>query len=163
MSFPITIVRKSLRYRMGNKDYHGVLLTNADKKAVLIFRWGKAGQWGQMKVEAFDNAEAAEREFESKLRAKEAKGYDNELLNRVDTADNVAELQSVLGASYWSNIGKKNLDHICEGAPTAGVKDEPPEPAEWEKVGDRYVPKDRKPKEPTVEELAAADPEWGTW
>lgn len=167
--FPFKIRKVSLRHRGGTKEYHFVSIRSADPSkgpSLAIFRWGKAGSWGQL---SFDrgNVFGVEDACEKKLREKEGRGYSVSKDATVEVND-LAALKTSLGVGYWGSLGE-HIDYLLPGAADAekrGVRT--PDPPRFDENGNP-TGLARKPKlieeppeaEPTVEDRVAQNPNWG--
>lgn len=172
MSIDILIQRSHLNYTGAgsNKDYRTVLIqNNKTNRAIIIFRWGKAGAWGQMKVERFDRVSEAVAAVRTKISEKQNKGYRHvgigTTVNNLDSED---QFKHVLGPQYWAQIGADNLKFICPEVDATGSRERPN--PDWELGADgkwhakppptRMVPDPVEP-EPTAEEQVQRNPMWG--
>lgn len=159
----IFIRKVSMRHRSGTKEYHLLLVKNsANGRGILVNRWGKAGAWGQMKTEKNTEANSAN-SFTSKVNEKEARGY-NIYADKIEEAANVEEAKSIIGMTYWPQLGAANLEHVFPGVDTYGVREA--KPAAWKETQDGKWERDDKPehsmpsKEDEVAE-AKTNPNWG--
>lgn len=168
--YPIALRKKSMLHRQGSKEYHQVLITNGEGRAVLIQRWGKKGAEGQMSVEAFDGTERAVEKFDAKDRDKRRNGYEHDpARDTISECVDEAEFRRKLGPVYLHKLGPKNLEHIAPGADASNVKDPDP-PTEFDSNG-RVVRKGYQPKhtftdfveppKPTVEDHVRENENWG--
>lgn len=171
-TYPIALRKKSMIHRQGTKEYHQVLITNGDGKALLIQRWGKRNTEGQMQVVAYNTTGAAVSEFDKKDRQKRSNGYEHDSSRDtiVECADEF-EFRKKLGHIYLHKLGPKNLEHIAPGADTSNVVDaeEPPvfDP-NGRVVRKGYEPRHKftdfvEPPKPTVESQVAENENWGLW
>ncbi len=168
--FPMTIMKRSGRAQSssGGKDYHLVLIENADLKAIFIQRWGKARQWGNgWKLEEHPNANAARSAWTAKVKQKFNGEYTEEITSKTKIVNDLAELRKELGLQYVAKIGKA-LQFLIPGLDVSDLK-EPEIDTEWIEQKDGTVRKrerDRKlvelPPEP-VEDRAQSNTQWGIW
>lgn len=170
--YPIALRKKSMLHRQGTKEYHQVLITNGEGKAVLIQRWGKRNTEGQMSVEAFHGTERAVEKFDHKDRDKRRNGYEHDpSRDTIVECKDETEFRKKLGHIYLHKLGPANLEHIAPGADTSNVKDPEP-PPEFDRNGrvvrKGYEPKHKfdgfvEPPKPTVEQQVAENENWGLW
>lgn len=125
MIYPITIKRQSGRADSvsGGKDYHLVLITLADGRAMLITRFGKKDTWGTgFNVSTFDRISPALIAYDSKYRAKIGRNYDDILIDTQVSCADSHEFRKALGEQYWAKIGKEKLEWISPNLDTTGVR-----------------------------------------
>ena len=166
--YPITVKKQSGRADSvsGGKDYHLVLITLADKRALFITRFGKKGTWGSgFQVERYDTKFDAESAYTAKHRAKLCKAYDELIIDTKQVCADWAEFRKALGEQYWNKIGAGNLEWILPGADTKGVREE--KTKEWVvNEGGKYRLKE-EPKRlvpevvETVEDRVKETSNWG--
>jgi predicted DNA-binding WGR domain protein len=170
--YPIALRKKSMLHRQGTKEYHQVLITNGEGKAVLIQRWGKRNTEGQMSVQTYDDAYQAVGMFDAKDRDKKRNGYEHDpARDTIVECKDEAEFRKKLGHIYLHKLGVANLEHIAPGADTSNVKDPEPPPqfdANGKVVRKGYQPKHTftdfvEPAKPTVAEEVAQNENWGMW
>jgi predicted DNA-binding WGR domain protein len=169
--YPIALRKKSMLHRQGTKEYHQVLITNGEGRALLIQRWGRKNAEGTMDFDTFSDSGTAVRAFDQKDREKRARGYDHDPARDtiVECADE-AEFRRKLGRMYLFKAGAANLDFISPGIDTTGVEEADPYPFETTRDG-RVVRKGFQPKhtftdfvepaQPSVEEQVAENELWG--
>ena len=189
-TFPIVVRKKSMLHRQGTKEYHQVLVTNADDKALVIHRWGKARTEGQMKAIQFETGRGGFALFDEKDREKDAEPREfvfiNYFFSRLTFTNQVGDPSGLKGVSlgpignpvgpmgrlYMTMACGGNLNHVCPELDTAGVKE--PEVAEYEEIANGgfvrkgYQPKQRfdgfiEPPKPTIADKIAQDADWGSW
>lgn len=175
--FPMTIVKKSGRApsagRAGSgKDYHLILITTADGRALYINRWAKKGQWGTgWLCDYYQVAADARDEFRRKHREKIEREYREILVEKEIKVLDEASLRKELGHQYVAAIGKERWAQLLPGADTSGMKDGQVD-AEFElDAKGKWVRKERarklvaevpEPPQP-IEDRIATNPNWGTW
>lgn len=165
-SYPMIVVKRSGRAnsRSGGKDYHLVLITTADNKAIYIERYGRARQWGHgWKCRPYEDGGAAAEEFAKKARQKFDGEYTEEIVNRADKVGTAAELQTAIGPQYIAQIGRAML-HLDPDFDVSRLKDTQPD-TEFDSDG-RVKPRARKVLETppeSVEDRATTTPMWGIW
>lgn len=159
----IAVRKVSMSHRSGTKEYHLLLIVNADEgTGILVSRWGKAGTWGQMKSEK-GSASDCLRAFNAKQYEKESRGYRSSF-DKSEQFVSADDAKPFIGMTYWPQIGAANLQHVFPGVDTSGVREA--KPAVWkEKEGGGWE-RDEKPehsmpsKEDEIAE-AKANPNWG--
>lgn len=126
MVYPINVRSISLDHQGGTKSYHLYLIQNADGKAVVINRWGKTGQLGELKAETYDNVPNAERAFEKKESEKSRKGYRHVGVPKNASAANPGELARQIGIPIFNKMGAKAVNHLDPGYDTSKMRDAEP-------------------------------------
>lgn len=170
--YPIALRKKSMLHRQGTKEYHQVLITNGEGRALLINRWGKKNTEGQMKVDVFQDVGQAIEMFDAKDRDKKRNGYDHDpARDAIVQAEDEAEFRKKLGVLYLAKLGADNLEHIAPGADTTGVRAPDPLPEfdrEGKIVRKGYQPRNKftdfiEPAGPSVADEVAHNENWGSW
>jgi hypothetical protein len=121
--FPITIEKRSGRApsSSGGKDYHLILITTNDHRAMTIARWAKKDQWGHgWDCKTYHDPRDARRFFEEKSRAKFTGEYHRPLINGTTEARDSEELRRIVGDQYWQKIPSSDLTFLLKqeiGAP----------------------------------------------
>jgi hypothetical protein len=172
--FPMTIVKKSGRAdsRSGGKDFHLILITTADGRALYINRWGKKGQWGNgWSCSHYDDADEARTAFNKKFRDKLQGEYTSHFVDKTKDVFDEVQLRKELGLQTVAAIGGPKWAQLIPGADTSGMKDGQQE-LEWIEGPDgKMRPKERprklvedvpEPPEP-IEDRVATNPNWGIW
>lgn len=166
--YPITVKKKSGRADSvsGGKDYHLVLITLADGRALFVTRFGKKSTWGSgLHVERYDNTAAAESAYRAKHREKLSKAYDEIIIDTKVVCADWSEFRRALGEQYWNKIGASNLEWILPGADTKGVREERQKEFVEDKDGKMRVKEEPKRLIPDViesaEERVKHTPVWG--
>ncbi|TXN07935.1 WGR domain-containing protein [Methylobacterium sp. WL103] len=167
-AYPIVIRKITMKHRTHEKDYHQVLIVTDDERCLVVNRWGKRGQKGQMEFHRFSNPKLAVEALNAKRSTKERGGYVYD--QRADLskdADDEDAFRKALGLIYWTGM-KSELEWLVPGIDTAGAKD--PDLPTWEEGADgKMVHKGYQPKhkfveaEPTVEQKVAENENWGAW
>ena len=164
--YPITVRKVTLGHRQGTKEYHLALIETDDGRAVLINRWGKVGQWGQMAIEA-GTADECGRALQQKRNEKEGRGYGYDpTKDKTAKSLDLPSFKKVLGDGYFYKLGA-HMKHLDPDADATGVRE--PVESEYEDEAGRLVHKGYQPKhtpkivEPTPAEINAGNPDWGTW
>jgi predicted DNA-binding WGR domain protein len=161
--YPIKVRKQSARAGSvsGGKEYHLALITLADGRCLLIKRFGKAGRWGVMQVERYEDQTSALSAYAKKMRDKFQGEYTDHYLDKSwDDLDTMPKLRAVLGEGYWNKMGAGNIEWMLPGTDTTGVHDESIETDQYRKV----IPKKPltvKPVLPTAEERVIENPLWG--
>lgn len=168
------VTRRSLRHRSGSKEYHLLLITNAETKHSLIaLRWGKTGAWGQMQVISGSSYDMI-KVLNSKTHEKEKGGY-NQIVNNVSNAETVDEVKKLATVAYWAKLGGDNIRKVMPEADITGIQEQTP--AEFTENGDGTYSKKHTVKEhpafveteetraqreqEKAKEKQKADPLWG--
>ncbi len=166
--FPITIDKLSLRHRGGTKDYHLVQILNANGRGLLIKRWGKAGQWGQVQIEAYSSAYDLDKAFTKMRSTKESRGYTMEVGHWSGEAADNAEFLKALGPQYAAIPGAQ-FDHVLGDDDEINqiLGDDAPDTADMVKVGLEREAKKRAEREAAKTKAAQeeaelkSNPQWG--
>lgn len=139
MSYPIKVTQQSYDHRGGTKSYHFTLIEAADGKSVVIFRYGKKGQFGQVLTETYETAKAAWKAYEKKEGEKIKGGYQPVSHQVTKTATDPTQIVGTVGMALFNKIGAKAVNHIDAGFDTSKMRQEA-DPAtldeEGRKVGD---------------------------
>lgn len=167
-AYPIVVRKITMKHRTHEKDYHQVLIVTQDKRCIVINRWGKRGQKGQLEQTRYPEPKSAVAAFDGKRRTKNKDGYVYEpSVDKSVECNDEAEFRKVLGLLYWGEM-KSNLEWLVPGIDTTGSKD--PDLPQWEEGADgKLVHKGYQPKhpykepEPTVEDKVAENENWGAW
>lgn len=162
-----TVTRDTLQHVQGTKEYHLLMIQNKlTNFSLVVLRWGKTNQWGQMTVENGESSAMA-KVFEKKRREKEGRDYSVIRDSRAECAG-WEEIRNKIGVQYWNALGSANIEAVMPGALTAGVRDPVAHEFEEGKNGKWKVkPPEPKPmapvKEETFEERQARDPLYGVF
>lgn len=167
--FPMKITKTSARHRGRTKDYHLVLITTSDGRSMVVIRFGKKDQWGQMKVHLFNSIADGESFFSNKRDEKMGGEYTLPItpisVVEVPALDN---LQKYLSA-YWPKLGATNIEWLVPGADTKGVRD-PDGPSTWARQPDGSLADEYKPRlvpddevEVDMASQVARDENWGSF
>lgn len=124
--YPINRVMVSLDHKGGTKSYHLMLLSAASGASVVIFRWGKTGQFGEMQVHCFKTLSEAEKEFEKKLRSKQSGGYFVTSDIKEKSALNDQQLRQIVGLPIFAKMGAAAIKHLDPGFDTSGMREADP-------------------------------------
>jgi predicted DNA-binding WGR domain protein len=171
--FPMTVKKESGRAASssGGKDYHLLMISSSDGRAIVVNRWGRKGQWGTgWSCKYYDDASEARSDYKEKYKQKLGRDYSEHFLNRNDTAQDLDELKKHLGRQYVATIGK-TLGELVTGMDTTGLRETEPESefaedanGNWRKVDkQRRTLEPAKPEEPKVVDLVKQNSNWGTW
>jgi len=120
MTYPVNITRVSLNHRGGTKSYHVYLVETAGGQAVFISRWGKTGQFGDLKVEIGTPKKMASA-YDSKLRQKRNGGYEAAAPQRVDAAGDWSGVVSILTPALVAKMGKEAIEAIDPAIDTSSI------------------------------------------
>lgn len=123
--YPITVESVSLDHKGGTKSYHLKLVHSKSGNSLVIYRWGKTGEFGSVKVEKFVFAEEASKAFEKKMTEKMRKGYavNSKHDPAPKTADDFADLRKLVGSPVMSKLQADELKHIDPDADTKGMRE----------------------------------------
>jgi hypothetical protein len=165
--FPMTIVKQS--GRAVTKDYHLILITTADGRALYINRWAKKSQWGNgWFCEHYADAEEARTAYNKKHREKLQGEYSTHFIDSTKDVFDEAQLRKALGPQLINAIGGPKWAELLPGVDTSGMKDGQHE-AQWDEGAGRYSERARKlvaevpePPEP-IEDRVAENSNWGIW
>ncbi len=125
MSYPLDFASYSMEFSDGqrsNKFYHATLVVAANQSAIIVRRWGKIGQPGELKIDKFAIQKKAESEFEKLLQSKLGKGYTTKSSNikQVNTQD---ELRLAFGPAVWPRLPGSALQHIVADIDVSGRRE----------------------------------------
>jgi predicted DNA-binding WGR domain protein len=154
MSYPLDFAHYSLEYSDGNrsnKHYNVSLVVAPNGSAIIVRRWGKIGQLGDMKIEKFAIQKKAESEFDKLVQSKLGKGYETKNTN-IKQVNSEPELRMAFGPSVWPMIPGPALQHIVPSMNVTGRKEEL-NPPRFEENG-KFIP--TAPKVFSEEEIRAA-------
>jgi predicted DNA-binding WGR domain protein len=162
MSYPIKVTQQSYDHKGGTKSYHFTMIEAADGRCVVVFRYGKKGQFGQLITATFETAKAAWKHYEAKENEKQKGGYTPIGTQSTKVAGNPTELPTTVGIALFNKIGGKAVNHIDTGYDTSKMRQEVDVPTldeEGRKVGDTSRKADIKDllaqQKAAEEELAA--------
>jgi hypothetical protein len=168
--FPMTVLKQS--GRAVTKDYHLILITTADGRALYINRWGKKTQWGSgWKCEHYGDAGAATADYRKKYREKLGGEYTEHFIHSTKQVKDEAELRKALGHQLIQAIGGPKWAQLIPGADISGLKDGQEEVV-WEQQTDgTHRPREKRrklledaPEQPEpIEDRIATNPNWGIW
>jgi hypothetical protein len=168
--FPMTVLKQS--GRASTKDYHLILITTADGRALYINRWAKKSQWGSgWFCEHYADAEVARADFNKKYREKLKGEYTDHFINSTKDVHSEAELRKALGHQLIQAIGGPKWARLIPGADTSGLKDGQEEVVWVQQADGTHRPREKQrrlvedvpePPEP-IEERIATNPNWGIW
>jgi hypothetical protein len=165
--FPMTVIKKSARAQSvsGGKEYHLVLVLTSDSgKALYIERFGKAGKFGSLKVQATTQSHAQSL-FDKKYREKFEGEYRDHFRDDNLVINDETALKKALGTQYLAQMSPADLKFILPGINTAGAR--APEEVEFEQQKDgTFKKKDKKPiplpeEVLTPEQQIENNPMWG--
>jgi predicted DNA-binding WGR domain protein len=142
MSYPIKTRSISLDHRGGTKSYHLMIIEAANGNAVFISRWGKTGQFGEMKVEEYDSPAKAMKAWEKKEREKTRNGYGQAGPAREGRADTSDEFPKAVSLSIFNKMGASAVKHLDPGFDTAGMREA--DPAQYDEETGRKIDTARK-------------------
>lgn len=126
----ISIEHYHMEHKGGTKDYDLFRMGSGDKvggRNLVICRYGRVGNAGQMMVQRFDSALSAERFIEAKLKEKSRGGYG--IVAKDYTVNDQAEVVRILTRSTWMRVGAANLNWLDNSFDTAGLSDNASAPA----------------------------------
>lgn len=125
-AYPVSITSISMDHKGGTKSYHLYLIRSADgPNAVFVSRWGKTGQFGDLKVQ-ISPPDVADKAFDKKLSEKTSGGYAVKTHKDLH-ANSWDEVTRTLGAPLISKIGASAIAAIDNGIDTSAMKEaEPP-------------------------------------
>ena len=121
--YPIKSRSVSLDHRGGTKSYHLVLIEAANGHCVVVNRWGKTGQFGEMKIEQFDSPVKAQKAWDKKEREKTGKGYSQTGSTRERVANELVELPRVVDAMTFNKMGASNVKWLDPAFDTTGMRE----------------------------------------
>lgn len=119
-------LRTSLDHKGGTKAYHLILIKTPDGRGMLIRRFGKVGQFGDVMVEQFPTSAAAEKAFEKLYNEKTSgrKGYFQKTHEESD--EDFDGLQKILGRPLWAKLGPSDIKFLNDDADVSGVRERDP-------------------------------------
>lgn len=143
MSYPIKVTQQSYDHKGGTKSYHYTLIEAANGKSVVIFRFGKKGQFGQLNVHEFDTPKAAWKVYEKKEEEKQKGGYYPIGTQTVKVANSSSEIVPAVGMALFNKMGARAVNHIDPGFDTSKMRKEA-DPANLDEEGRRVGDTSRK-------------------
>ncbi len=111
-SYPMTFQTVEYHHKGGTKRYFTTVVTTPEGSSLVVYRWGPMNAWGQIKVERFSSAVAAQKASESKLREKRSGGYSQARLEVVQRALSEHEVEACFGKFLFAKIGSDNLKFL---------------------------------------------------
>lgn len=124
MSYPIKVTQQSFDHRGGTKSYHFTLIEAANGKSVVVFRYGKKGQFGQVITEIYETAKAAWKAYEKKEGEKIKNGYQPIGSQTTKVANNSSVFASTVGLALFNKMGGKAVNHLDIGFDTSKMRQE---------------------------------------
>lgn len=121
-AYPIHVSIIKLLHKGGTKEYTAYEIASKDT-GVAVFRFGKVGAFGQLKVETYTKSAGAEAAVRKKLKEKASGGYVESDIKEF-SANNEAELRSIIGRvmiTMITKIGKAALLHIDPDFNVTGI------------------------------------------
>lgn len=106
--------KATLDHKGGTKSYHITTLESEAGPAIVIYRWGKTGQFGQIKVERFSSGAAAEHAVMKKVGEKRSGGYIERPVSDSLLRDE-AGLKTFLTTPVLMAIGRDDILHVIPG------------------------------------------------
>lgn len=125
--YPIKVTAQSFNHSGGTKSYHLMLIRTVTGKCVIVRRWGRVGQFGQLKAEHYNTVSSAMEAFESLLDERRRKGYSTAGLSVKREAKTQNDLVSAITLPVFSKLGPKTINHLDPTYDTSRMH-EPDEP-----------------------------------
>lgn len=168
------VSRRTLLHAQGTKEYHLLsVVNNKTGRALVVFRWGKKGSWGQMQVQT-GTISAIRKLYQEKTHEKE-KGRYNQTNDTAIKAETDADVKRLVTPPYWAKLGSDNIKYVMPDADVTGIEE--PQVVEFdEELDGKFKVKHRIKEHPDfVEDEAVkaqrqleeaknrqkADPLWG--
>ena len=124
--YPIEIETTHYVHRGGAKFYNITVIHNMQDDAVVVFRWGRVSQFGDVKVQIFKSLEEAERAATKKENEKIGRGYVQDGPMQKRTAEHRLELSRTIGLALFNKMGKTAVNHLDPGFDTSKMRDVDP-------------------------------------
>jgi predicted DNA-binding WGR domain protein len=118
-AYPIHVSIIKLLHKGGTKEYTAYEISSK-YTGVAVFRFGKVGAFGQLKVETYTKPAGSEAAVIKKLKEKASGGYVESDIKEF-SANNEAELRSIIGRVMITKIGKAALLHVDPDFNVAGI------------------------------------------
>lgn len=133
-AYPIEVFTETLDHKGGTKSYHFLVLQASTGQALVVFRFGKTGAFGQFMVEQHPNITSASKAHQKKRKEKISGGYqpkvaDSKMLHSAE------ELRKFLGVAYLPQFGPENLKFLDPDFDVKGVKS--PKVDGWDENGNK--------------------------
>jgi len=124
-TYPITVLSQHFNHQGGTKSYHVSLISTNDGRYVVVNRWGRTGELGQLKAEIHQTKSQAETAFNTKVKEKTRGGYrfNNEL---VKDAANAQELVKIIGLGVFNKMGAAAISHLDPAIDTSRMRQADP-------------------------------------
>lgn len=120
--YPVNSRSISTDHQGGTKSYHFLLIQSAAGPSIVVFRWGRKGQFGEVDVKLFADHASAEKAFDAKFKDKTRKGYRPTGPAKIDSAEDLAGLKKLIGPALWVKIGKEGLLHLDPAIDVTGMR-----------------------------------------
>lgn len=124
MSYPMKVTQQSYDHKGGTKSYHFTLIEAADGRAVVVFRYGKKGQFGQVLTETYETAKAAWKAYEKKENEKIKGGYAPIGSQTTKVANNSSTFAATVGIALFNKMGGRAVNHLDVGYDTSRMRQE---------------------------------------
>jgi predicted DNA-binding WGR domain protein len=121
--YPIKVHSISLDHRGGTKSYHLMMIEAANGNSVVVYRWGKTGVFGEIKIETFDSPIKARKGWEKKEREKTSNGYSQTGPAVEKVAADASELMAAIGRNMFAKLGASNVKHLDPSFDTSGMRE----------------------------------------
>lgn len=118
--YPIEITRVHMPHKGGSKEYFVTEVLNSKGKALVIFRWGKVGGFGDIHTEMHDSFNAATKAVKKKISSKRSGGYEMKEEDHFTCKDE-GDVRRVLGR-VMSKVGKEAMLHIDPDFEVSGMQ-----------------------------------------
>ncbi|WP_168342099.1 WGR domain-containing protein [Rhizobium leguminosarum] len=121
--YPIKVHSISLDHRGGTKSYHLMMIRAANGNTVVVYRWGKTGVFGEVKIETYDGPIKAQKGWDKKEREKTNNGYSQTGPAVEKTANDASELMAAIGRNMFAKLGASNVKHLDPSFDTNGMRE----------------------------------------
>lgn len=125
MTFPkFDSVTTKAKHKGGTKFYEVTRLFNDyTHSSLVIFRWGKVGAIGEIKVERYTTSVEGDRAFDKKVKEKTNGGYRFEAhVQEIVTSQE--QLIRAIGRMIWPKLGKSNLAFLSSEIDVTGMRED---------------------------------------
>lgn len=121
--YPITVRSWIYNHKGGTKFYAAQMLENALGHALVVFRWGKVGKFGDVMSSMCGSAVEAEKMIDKKLAEKQKGGYQMQHgSSSTGIAADASELPRVMSVGILNKVGPDRIKHLDPEFDTTGMR-----------------------------------------
>lgn len=126
--YPIRIEDTHYKHSGGTKFYNISVIHNAEGKSVVVYRFGRVSQFGQIQVFEFGDLASARKAADKKERSKTgSSGYRQDGPTSETVVSSSKTLPAQMGVGLFNKIGKSAINHLDPGFDTSKMREiDPP-------------------------------------